>query len=159
MTNFCNFFKDGKVIYNNINIINNEKVDMVIGDREVINHKDIFMNKYTKQIYHKSYSFDNERYLEWKKTRKNDWDWFLCEVDFINMNDTVPIYKLYKSDNNKSDNDNPDNNNFEKNNILKIKTEIMTNSYAIMKKYDLNTEDTKILTSMIMDAIDSFEFS
>ena len=37
---------------------------------------------------------------------------------------------------------------------LKIKSEIMTESYSIMKKYNLSDNETERITKMIVDMID-----
>ena len=37
---------------------------------------------------------------------------------------------------------------------LKIKSEIMTESYSIMKKYNISDNDTERITKMIVDMID-----
>ena len=43
--------------------------------------------------------------------------------------------------------------------ILKIKSEIMTTSYSIMRKYDISTEDTRILVNLINECIDNYNLS
>jgi len=84
---FCYFYKDtGKIIYNDINLINNTRdYDLVNRmNSEVINDLEIFTDGF--KYYHKSRAFDQEItekyiFLEWKQTRKGDWDWFKTELN------------------------------------------------------------------------------
>ena len=84
---FCYFYKDtGKIIYNDINLINNTRdYDLVNRmNSEVINDLEIFTDGF--KYYHKSMAFDQEImdkyiFLEWKQTRKGDWDWFKTDIN------------------------------------------------------------------------------
>ena len=84
---FCYFYKEsGKIIYNDINLINNTKEYDVVNrmNSEVINDLEIYTDG--SKYYHKSRGFDQEItdqyiYLEWKQTRKGDWDWFKTEIN------------------------------------------------------------------------------
>ena len=84
---FCYFYKDsGKILYNGINLINNTKEYDVVNrmNSEVITDLEVYTDG--QKYYHKSRGFDQEItdkyiYLEWKQTRKGDWDWFKTEIN------------------------------------------------------------------------------
>jgi len=109
---------------------------------EVIDHKDIFVDMKTNIFYHKTQLLDGTTVLEWKETRNGDWDWFVCDITNIELS---PIAKVTYQEKkvNKTEQKN-----------LKIKSEIMTESYSIMKKYNLSDDETERITKMIVDMID-----
>ena len=154
--NFCSFFREGgKVVYKNTNMISGKYDSPItnILDGELINHDEVYINKDHKIFYHKSYNLTmsdsplNNNYLEWKETRKKDWDWFATDVK---EEDLLCIKDVFKDElSNHSDIDN-------KIKLIKMKTEIMTNTFIISKKFSMNTEDTLILTKLIEATIDVF---
>ena len=109
---------------------------------EVIDHKDIFVDMKTNIFYHKTQLLDGTTVLEWKETRNGDWDWFVCDITNIELSPIAKVtYREKKV------------NKIEQKN-LKIKSEIMTESYSIMKKYNISDNDTERITKMIVDMID-----
>ena len=108
---------------------------------EVIDHKDIYVDIKTNTFYHKTQLLDGTTILEWKKTRNGDWDWFVCDVTNIELSPIANV--TYKRNVNEIDHKK-----------LKIKSEIMTESYSIMKKYNLSDNETQRITKMIVDMID-----
>lgn len=151
MSQFCNFCKNGDIIYNQINMvtgeINNIFLDISSAFCEVINHKDIFVNKETNTFYHKFSFGSNFSYLQWKKTKTGDWEWFRCDVNITTL---IPIFELENKEEIKL---------IQKNEVnmdkIRIKSEIMAESYSIMRKYNLSGEDSKNLTDMIVKLIDT----
>ena len=146
MTQFCNFFKNGDIIYNQRNMITGKTsaqfLDITSTFCGVIDHKDIYVDVKTNTFYHKTQLLDGTTILEWKKTRNGDWDWFVCDVTNIELSPIANVtYKEKKA------------NGVEHKN-LKIKSEIMTESYSIMKKYNLSDNETERITKMIVDMID-----
>ena len=146
MTQFCNFFKNGDIIYNQKNMVTGKMsaqfLDISSSFCEVIDHKDIFVDMKTNIFYHKTQLLDGTTVLEWKKTRNGDWDWFVCDITNIELS---PIAKVTYQEKKV--------NVLEQKN-LKIKSEIMTESYSIMKKYNISDNDTERITKMIVDMID-----
>ena len=85
---------------------------------------------------------DGTTILEWKKTRNGDWDWFVCDTTNTELSPIAKVtYREKKV------------NEIEQKN-LKIKSEIMTESYSIMKKYNISDNDIERITKMIVDMID-----
>ena len=146
MTNFCNFFKNGDIIYNQKNMITGKMsaqfLDISSSFCEVIDHKDIFVDVKTNIFYHKTQLLEGTTILEWKKTRNGDWDWFVCDIANIELTPITNVTYQEKKVNV-----------LEQKN-LKIKSEIMTESYSIMKKYNISDNDTERITKMIVDMID-----
>ena len=146
MTQFCNFFKNGDIIYNQKNMVTGKMraqfLDISSSFCEVIDHKDIFVDMKTNIFYHKTQLLDGTTVLEWKETRNGDWDWFVCDITNIELSPIAKVtYREKKV------------NKIEQKN-LKIKSEIMTESYSIMKKYNLSDNETERITKMIIDMID-----
>ena len=145
MSEFCNFYKDGKIVYNNINLVTGETVGPFsdTSNSEVINHNDVYLHNKTQKFYHK-FSFGNKfSYLEWKIAKDSNWEWFKSD---INVDDLKCINTYNMSSSPVKDTDNVKK--------IKMKTEIMTTSFAIMRKYDLSMSDTKIITDIISKSID-----
>lgn len=155
----CSFFKKtGEVVFNNINIITGEPTLPLMNclDGEVINHEEIYIDINTKKIYHKSHNInilddstsDIERYLLWKETSKGDWDWFI--TDYC-ISDAMPVNEYYNFTEFKK---NPDHT---KNiDIIKMKCEILTNTYIITKKYNIDNLNTIELNNYIKETIDGY---
>jgi len=146
MTQFCNFFKNGDIIYNQKNMVTGKMstqfLDISSTFCEVIDHKDIYVDVKTNTFYHKTQLLDGTTILEWKETRNGDWDWFVCDVTNIELSSIAKVTYQEKKVNV-----------LEQKN-LKIKSEIMTESYSIMKKYNLSDNETERITKMIVDMID-----
>ncbi len=155
----CSFFKNtGDVVYNNINVITGEPTLPLMNclDGEVINHDEIYINVITKKIYHKSPNLNilddsisnYDRYLLWKKTSKGDWDWFITDyniTDLISINDFINFTETKNTKNHLKDID-----------IIKMKCEILTNTYIITKKYNINNLNTIQLNNYIKETIDGY---
>ena len=147
MTEFCNFYKNGNINYNNVNLITGENVGIFsdASNSEVINHNDVYVDKNTNKFYHK-FSFGTKfSYLEWKKAKDNNWEWFKSDINSSNLQ---CINKLHI--------DCTTSKNPELIDKIKMKTEIMTTSFAIMRKYNLSVEDSKIIADIISKSIDEF---
>ena len=149
---FCSFSRnDGKVLYKSINLKTNESENVLydLTNNELIDHSEIYITK-EKEIYHKSYNLSLEesdcRFLIWKKTRNNDWDWYpsndildkdlICVKDLFNENTNSDIDTKIK--------------------YLTMKTEIMTNTFVISKKYGLTNEEMINITNIIEKTIEDF---
>lgn len=160
---YCSFYRnDGRIVYKYINMITGQpdKPMSNCNDGEIINEKDIFVNLEGNKFYHKTHNNfdyneqqivsddDNDIFLEWKQTNKGDWDWY--KIDNIILSDIVQIQELFD----KSFNDarNLD----ERIKYLKMKTEIMAQTFVISKLHNLNTNDTSILTNIIEQTIQTF---
>tara|TARA_B110001469_G_scaffold57762_1_gene55531 strand:+ start:2232 stop:2765 length:534 start_codon:yes stop_codon:yes gene_type:complete len=165
---FCSFFKNnGMVVYNCLNIQTGLPSEPLTNcsDGELINYNEIYINVKTGNIYHKSFNLcddrlekvnvsgtpaDNIRYLLWKKTRSGDWDWFISDV---NANDLVLIDTL---DSMSPKNIRENKELGEKLQVIKLKTEIMANTFVISKKYNMKNEDIIELTSIIKRSMDEY---
>ena len=108
MDSFCYFYKEsGKIIYNDINLISNTKEYDVVNrmNSEVISDLEIYTDG--TKYYHKSMAFDQDItdkyiFLEWKQTRKSDWDWFRTEINQLYLRclkDNIPINSIIFSGN------------------------------------------------------------
>jgi len=167
---YCSFFKNnGIVVYNNLNVQTGLPCEPLTNcsDGELIDNSEIFINKNTGDIYHKCFNIcdtsspinvsgtknENIRYLQWKETRKKDWDWFITDV---NINDLIEI-SLIDTLSPKSIVENKELS--EKLQIIQFKTEVMTNTYILSKKYHINNLDSKELTEIIKTTLDEYMLS
>jgi len=151
---FCYFYKDtGKIIYNDINLINNTR-DYDLVDRmnsEVINDLEIFTDGF--KYYHKSRAFDQEItekyiFLEWKQTRKGDWDWFKTELS--------PLYMKCLKENIQSNKLCIDFENAKKLRNEQFRLEVLEQINMISSKYTNQTNQI-VLASKISNILDKFE--
>jgi hypothetical protein len=149
---FCSFSRnDGKVLYKNINLKTNESENQLydLTNNELIDHSEIYITK-EKEIYHKSYNLSledsNSRYLVWKQTPGDDWDWYPSN-DILDK-DLICIKDLFNED---SYNDIDS-----KIKYLTMKTEIMTNTFVISKKYGLTNDEMINITNIIEKTIEDF---
>lgn len=150
---FCSFSRnDGKVLYKNINLKTNESEYQTydLTNHELIDHSEIYINK-EKEIYHKSYNISLEdadcRYLIWKQTPNKDWDWY--STNNILDKDLICIKDLFNNNNSNDDIDT-------KIKYLTMKTEIMTNTFVISKKYGLTNEEMVNITNIIEKTVEDF---
>lgn len=162
MDNYCSFNRvDGKIVYKYTNMITGQNDTPLTQccDGELINDNEIYVSLDGKKFYHKSNNpnmFDintvdisNENiYVEWKQTNKGDWDWY--KTDNISSDNLINIKDLF--DENLNEARNLD----EKIKYLKMKTEIMTYTYVISKKHNLDNNDILNLTKLIETTIQSF---
>ena len=151
---FCYFYKDsGKIIYNDINLINNTRdYDLVNRmNSEVINDLEIFTDGF--KYYHKSRAFDQEItdkyiFLEWKQTRKGDWDWFKTELN--------ASYMRCLKENIKNSKIHIDIENAKKLKNKLFRDEILEQINTISSKYT-NKTNKIVLASKISNILDNFE--
>ena len=100
----CIFMKNnGNIIFRNINLNSNEKEDFYMSsldDEEYIEYKNVYVDNswVRRKFYKKYYYYDNDsrtsRFLEWKQTRDNTWDWYL--VEDINETKIINIINYLK---------------------------------------------------------------
>ena len=82
MTELCKFYKNGNIIYKNINLIDLESTNIFIDitNSEIINSKDVYINVSTKIYYHKFQYGSSYTFLEWKMSKDGDWEWFKSDT-------------------------------------------------------------------------------
>ena len=154
MDSFCYFYKDtGKIIYNDINLISNTKEYDVVNrmNSEVISDLEIYTDG--TKYYHKSRGFNQEItdkyiFLEWKKTRKGDWDWFRTEIN--------PSYMRCLKENIKNSKIHIDIENAKKLKNKQFRDEILEQINTVSSKYT-NKTNKIVLASKISNILDNFE--
>ena len=148
MTELCKFFKNGDIIYKDINLISLSSTNIFadITNSEIINGKDVFINKSFDIYYHKFQYGSSYTFLEWKKSKDNDWEWFKCDINettllsldsYLNKSDKV----LYDIQLNEEYNE-------------EFKQNLKYNILIFLNKYNLDeTESTNILNKLNIDNI------
>ena len=142
--NFCIFIKkNGKVIFRNYDLITDKPLEYyyIIGEEyqqeEYIKYEDVYVDQKNRK-YYKIYHLNNNneycsRFLEWKKTKDNTWDWYTSDINgdkLVNVIDTINTETIYK---------------------LNDKTnEITTKVYNILKEYKLSNNELKQILNDIM---------
>ena len=154
MDSFCYFYKNtGKIIYNDINLISNTKEYDVVNrmNSEVISDLEIYTDG--TKYYHKSMAFDQDItdkyiFLEWKQSRKRDWDWFKTEIN--------PFYLKCLKDNITNNIICIDLDNVKKLKNKQFRDEILEQINIISSKYT-NKTNKIVLASRISNILDKFE--
>jgi hypothetical protein len=143
MTELCKFYKNGNIIYKNVNLIDlaSTSIFIDITNSEIINSKDVYINKSTNTYYHKFQYGSSYTFLEWKQSKDSNWEWYKSDIiigDLISLDN----YLENPIDNGEKDID-----------IKELKNEIYENLYIIINKYNLNT----IQSTYILDKLTDIE--
>ena len=82
MSELCKFYKNGNIIYQNVNLIDltSSNIFLDITNSEIVNINDIYINASTKIYYHKFQYGSSFTFLEWKMSKDGDWEWFKSDT-------------------------------------------------------------------------------
>jgi hypothetical protein len=144
MTELCKFYKNGNIIYKNINLIDLTITNIFedITNSEIINSKDVYINKSTNVYYHKFQYGSSYTFLEWKKSKDGNWEWYKSDIIFGEL--TVLDDYL----------ENPINNVKKDIDINKLKLELYENILSIINKYELNMKQSTHILDKLNDIED-----
>jgi len=143
MTELCKFYKNGNIIYRNINLIDLTSTNIFIDitNSEIINSNDVYINKSTNTYYHKFQYGSSYTFLEWKKSKDSNWEWYKSSIiigDLTSLDNYL---------------ENPINNSVKDIDIKELKNEIYENISGIINKYNL----TSIQSTYILDKLTDIE--
>jgi len=143
MTELCKFYKNGNIIYRNVNLIDLTSTNIFIDitNSEIINSNDVYINKSTNTYYHKFQYGSSYTFLEWKQSKDSNWEWYKSSIIIGDLT-TLRNYL-----------ENPINNSVKDIDIKELKNEIYENIYIIINKYKLNT----IQSTYILDKLTDIE--
>ena len=138
--NLCIFMKNnGNIIFRDINLNSKKREEFYMSsldNQEYIDYNDVFINtswvnpKYYKKYYYYDDNTRNYRFLEWKKTKDNTWDWFITED--INETELTDVINYLKLEN--------DNKIIENKEIILQKIKLIINEYSL-----INNEHDKLI--------------
>jgi hypothetical protein len=82
MSELCKFYKNGNIIYQDVNLIDltSSNIFLDITNSEIVNINDIYINVSTKIYYHKFQYGSSFTFLEWKMSKDGDWEWFKSDI-------------------------------------------------------------------------------
>ena len=82
MSELCKFYKNGNIIYQDVNLIDltSSNIFIDITNSEIVNIDDIYINVSTKIYYHKFQYGSSYTFLEWKMSKDGDWEWFKSDT-------------------------------------------------------------------------------
>ena len=143
MTELCKFYKNGNIIYRNVNLIDLTSTNIFIDitNSEIINSNDVYINKSTNTYYHKFQYGSSYTFLEWKKSKDSNWEWYKSSIiigDLTSLDNYL---------------ENPINNSVKDIDINELKNEIYENISGIINKYNL----TSIQSTYILDKLTDIE--
>ena len=149
----CIFMKNnGNVIFRNINLNSNEKEDYYMSsldNEEYVDYNNIYVDNswirfkfYKKYYYYSDSGSDGKTYkfLEWRKTKDNTWDWYITEN--INESKLINIINHVKIE--------------DKNTLTLNKEEIINKIEIIINKFSLIDGEHDLLINNIKDCINDY---
>jgi hypothetical protein len=144
MTELCKFYKNGNIIYKNVNLIDlaSTSIFIDITNSEIINSKDVYINKSTNTYYHKFQYGSSYTFLEWKKSKDGDWEWHKSDI-IIEELTVLDDYLDNPTDGNEKDID-----------INKLKSELYENILNIINKHKLNMKQSTYILNKLNDIED-----